>query len=124
MRPRAGATRTVAMTRSGTMTVAQATLTGAVAELRATADDLDQARLRLHRSFSEFLGGGWTGRAADSFGSGWDDWSTGVAEVCEALRSIADLVQVHGHRLHELDAGVGDEVVLVLARLGRLGRAC
>jgi WXG100 family type VII secretion target len=93
-------------------------LAQAVVDVRATADELDRGRTTLHASFASFLGGGWTGQAAESFVGGWDDWSRGVGTVLDALQSIATLLEDHGRDLQGRD----DVAELSMADLhGRLG---
>jgi WXG100 family type VII secretion target len=96
-------------------------LAHAISEIRATADDLDRGRTTLHGSFGSFLGGGWTGQAADSFVGGWDDWSEGVASVLDALRSIADLLEQHGTDVHLQDTVAALDQGHLHARLGGTG---
>ena len=96
-------------------------LAQAIAEVRATAEDLDRGRTTLHRSFGSFLGGGWTGQAAESFVGGWDDWSEGVATVLDALRSISDLLEQHGTDLRTQDVGSALSTSHLHTRLGESG---
>lgn len=96
-------------------------LARAVAEVRATAEELDRGRTALHRSFGSFLGGGWTGQAAESFVGGWDDWSEGVGSVLEALRSIADLLEQHGVDLRGQDEVSALTTSQLHSRLGETG---
>lgn len=96
-------------------------LASAVADVRATADELERGRTTLHTSFGGFLGGGWTGQAADSFVGGWDDWSEGVGKVLEALQSIAGLLEGHGVDVRAQDAGAEAAAGHLHARLGGTG---
>jgi WXG100 family type VII secretion target len=96
-------------------------LAQAVAEVRTTAEELDQGRTTLHQSFGAFLGGGWTGLAAESFVEGWDDWSEGVASVLDALGSIATLLEDHGRDLHGSDDAAEWSMTNLHTRLGGSG---
>jgi WXG100 family type VII secretion target len=96
-------------------------LAQAIADVRATAEDLDRGRTTLHSSFGSFLGGGWTGQAADSFVGGWDDWSDGVGSVLDALRSIASLLEDHGRDLQGRDGAAEWSVTNLHTRLGGSG---
>jgi len=96
-------------------------LAHAIADVRSTAEELDRGRTTLHQSFGSFLGGEWTGQAAESFVGGWDDWSEGVAAVLDALRSIADLLEQHGTDLRAQDAGSASTTSHLHTRLGVTG---
>ena len=96
-------------------------LADAVAALRSTADDLDRGRTTLHQSFASFLGGGWTGQAADSFVSGWDEWSDGVGSVLDALASIAGLLEDHGRDVQAQDDSASSASGHLQSRLGGTG---
>jgi WXG100 family type VII secretion target len=96
-------------------------LAQAVADVRATAEELDRGRTTLHQSFGSFLGGGWTGQAADSFVGGWDDWSNGVGSVLDALQSIAGLLEDHGRDLRTHDTLAESAVTDLHSRLGGSG---
>jgi WXG100 family type VII secretion target len=103
------------------MSMEYAALADAISEVRRVEAELDQGRTVLHRSFGGFLGGGWTGQAADSFRGGWDDWSAGVGEVLSSLSSIADLLEQHGRELRGLDDVVQGNVDGLHSRLGGTG---
>jgi WXG100 family type VII secretion target len=103
------------------MSMDHGALAQAIAEVRATADDLDRGRTTLHRSFGSFLGGGWTGRAAESFVDGWEDWSEGVGSVLDALAGIADLLEQHGRDVQAQDLGASWAVGDLHSRLGGAG---
>jgi WXG100 family type VII secretion target len=96
-------------------------LAQAIADVRGTADDLDRGRTSLHQSFGSFLGGGWTGQAAESFVGGWDDWSQGVGSVLDALRSIAALLEDHGRDVQARDGVAEWSVTNLHTRLGGSG---
>jgi len=96
-------------------------LAQAVAEVRATAEELDRGRTTLHRSFGTFLGGGWTGQAAESFVGGWDEWSEGVGSVLDALQSIAELLEQHGRDVRTQDDVAALTTGQLHARLGGTG---
>src|SRR3954470_1638195 len=103
------------------MSMSYPALAHAVAELRGTADELDRGPAPLHTSFGSFLGGGWTGQAAESFVGGWDDWSDGVSAVLDALGSLTDLVVQHGRELQAEDLGASLSVDRLHSRLGGAG---
>lgn len=105
----------------GSMSMDHPALASAVADVRATADELERGRATLHTSFGTFLGGGWTGQAAESFVGGWDDWSAGVGKVLDALQSIAGLLEGHGADVRGQDAGAEAAAVQLHARLGGTG---
>lgn len=96
-------------------------LAEAVAALRSTATDLDRGRTTLHRSFASFLGGGWTGQAADSFVGGWDEWSDGVGSVLDGLASIASLLEDHGRDVQAQDDSASSASGHLQSRLGGTG---
>ena len=98
-------------------------LADAIAEIRSTADELDRGRTHLHESFGSFLGGGWQGQAAESFVGGWDDWSSGVASVLDALGDMADLLEQHGRDVQAQDVDASWSVGRLHSRLGGTGRA-
>lgn len=67
-------------------------LLAAVAELRDVADTLDARRRRTELAVDVLLDGGWSGRAADAFLEGWEEWRAGAAQVLEALATMAELI--------------------------------
>lgn len=100
------------------MSMEYSELANALAELRGVAAELDGGRKTLHDSFGGFLGNGWKGQAADSFRGGWEDWSTGVADVLGALRTMADLMEQQGRELKGLDAATHSSIAALHSRLG------
>ena len=104
------------------MSIQYAALTSAVGDVHHTADQLDQGRTHLHESFASFLGSGWTGGAAESFRDGWDDWSHGVGEVLDALRTIGDLMTEHSKDLQQHDGAVHGSMSGLQSRLGPVGQ--
>lgn len=67
-------------------------LAAAVAELRDVADALTAARRRTDLVVDVLLDGGWSGRAADAYREGWDDWRDGCDRVVAALAAMAELI--------------------------------
>lgn len=54
--------------------------------------DLRQEMANLDRVTAALLEGGWRGPAAQTYRDGWQDWTTGVAEVLDGLRSMSRLL--------------------------------
>jgi WXG100 family type VII secretion target len=61
-------------------------------EIAAMAEALQTERGRLDRRVGQLLGGGWTGVAAEQYGSGWSEWREGADSVLQALAAMSRLI--------------------------------
>jgi WXG100 family type VII secretion target len=89
-------------------------------EIASMAEALQTERGKLDRRVGQLMGGGWTGVAAEQYGSGWGEWCTGADTVLQALAAMSRRV---GEARVEL-IGTDDAVSGVHGRLHeRLGPA-
>jgi WXG100 family type VII secretion target len=89
-----------------------------VGDVHTARGDLAHGKQRLHDSFGDYLGTGWTGAAADSFRTGWTTWSEGVDEVLDALGSMAALLTENAREFQTHDSMSGLTMDLLQGRLG------
>lgn len=64
----------------------------AVADLQKAEQRLARDRRRAEREVAGFLGGGWTGAAADSFADAWTEWLAAADQVEAGLGAMSELV--------------------------------
>lgn len=64
----------------------------AIRDVQDAASRLHRDRDRIDERVSGYLGSGWTGVAADSFGEAWAEWKTGATDVLEGLVAMGELL--------------------------------
>ncbi len=89
-----------------------------VADLRRAAEVLAVVETSASRRVETLLDGGWSGRAAASFGEAWDEWRRGAAAVQSALEDLAGLVNSVHRDLSDLDLLASSSLALLGERLG------
>jgi WXG100 family type VII secretion target len=62
----------------------------------------------VRREVDDLLGSGWTGRSANTFGGGWEEWQRGARDTLHALDTMADLLGLAGRDYADSDAAVCD----------------
>lgn len=80
------------MTAPQSLNLVHTDLLDTVAELRDVACTLQSQRRRTDLAVDVLLDGGWSGRAAEAYLEGWDEWRRGCDEVLAALASMAELI--------------------------------
>lgn len=87
-------------------------------EIAAMAEALQAERGRLDRRVGQLLGGGWTGVAAEQYGTGWSEWCTGAETVLQALAAMSRLIGEARVELTGTDDAVRDAAGRLHERLG------
>lgn len=87
-------------------------------DIDRVAADLREQRARAVRDVTSLLDGGWSGRAASAFASGWADWLGAADEVLDALDALAEQVRLAHTDLLSCDDRVGRDVSALASRLG------
>ncbi|MDN4173315.1 WXG100 family type VII secretion target [Nocardioides sp. SOB77] len=104
-------------------------ITMAHAAMRDAIRDVDRARERLERGKAKaegevdaLLGGAWSGVAADSFRTAWDDWRAAAEQVRAGLDATAQLLDAVHRDMVEQDTGSEQAMHTVASRIvERLG---
>jgi len=89
-----------------------------LSDVRRALADLSEARAQAVRDVAALLDGGWSGRAASSFGQGWSDWSQAAVHVESALSGLADGMSVARSGLVAADDTGGEAMARLAGRLG------
>lgn len=105
------------MTVHHTLNLVHTDLVAAVADLRDVVSTLEAERRRTDRAVDLLLDGGWSGRAAEAYLEGWEDWRRGCDEVLAALASMAELIAVSRVDRVEQDSRAAEDLRAVAARL-------
>ena len=92
------------------------------ADLRAAASELRTTRSQIDRRINDFLGRGWTGVAAESFVTPWQEWLVGATDLEEGLVAMADLIDAAHRDFVAQDDGSQQALDQISARIiERLG---
>ena len=81
-------------------------------------DDLGREQATLSDAVGMLLRGGWTGVAAEEFGSGWSEWESGCRAVLDGLAAMADAMTWVSAGLHDCDDDQRGAAELIRRRLG------
>lgn len=80
-----------------TIHLVHAAMRTAIGDVTRARDLLADQRVRADQRMSGFLGGGWTGAAADSFADAWADWKVAADRVEGGLDAMQQLLDA-AHR--------------------------
>jgi WXG100 family type VII secretion target len=74
---------------SGKMITDEASTTNLINAFARAADEQEAAQRQVSGAHSS-LAGGWSGKAANTFGGGIEEWQAGLRKIQEALSSISN----------------------------------
>ena len=91
-------------------------------DVRKATDRLDHDEHSIDLRVSGFLQSGWTGVAADSFVTAWDEWKKAADDVRDGLEAMGQLLDATHRDLTAQDEGSQAALDAVSARIvDRLG---
>ena len=94
----------------------------AIRDVQDAASRLHRDRDRIDERVSGYLGSGWTGVAADSFGEAWAEWKTGATDVLEGLVAMGELLNATQKDFIQQDDASEQAMKQIAARIvDRLG---
>ena len=87
-------------------------------QVSSIATTLSNEQKKLTASLHEFLGTGWTGRAASEFAAGWSEWNTAAGEILDGLHAMSRLLEAARVDYVTTDDGEHSDLVRLTVRLG------
>ena len=94
-----------------------AALPAAKAETDRVHGQLQNALGDVTGKVTSLLGGGWSGPAATSYSTAFDEWRDGARDVLDALAAMSALLQVTEQEYAATDAGSADLMQKLSGRL-------